>query len=262
MPRVCRLGLATRGNTHPTPDDIWLSIERGINFLNWCGHKDAMSDVVSQLGCLRSNIVVATQLYARDGASIRAELEDALNRLGADYLDLCTFYYLETESEWKEICRRGGALEQLQRAREEGLIRAWGPTTHQRKLAVKTAESGLIDLLMIRYNAAHRGAEEEIFPLAVERKIPVIAYTCLRWGALIKPTRLDPEGFIPPRAKDCYRFALSHPAVSVALMAPSNRAELEEDLELLDEWRPLSQDEQRWLIQHGERVRKTAGAFP
>ena len=35
---------------------------------------------------------------------------------------------------------------------------------------------------MIRYNAAHRGAEREVFPVTEALGLPVIAYTALRWG--------------------------------------------------------------------------------
>ena len=32
---VCRLGLATRGNTHLTRDDVLLALDRGLNYWNW-----------------------------------------------------------------------------------------------------------------------------------------------------------------------------------------------------------------------------------
>jgi aryl-alcohol dehydrogenase-like predicted oxidoreductase len=86
---------------------------------------------------------------------------------------------------------------------------------------------------MIRYNAAHRGAETEIFPMARRLGLPVIAYPALRWGALQRPTPSDPPGFVPPAAPLWHHFALQEPAVSVALAAPNSRAELETDLEVL-----------------------------
>lgn len=36
--RVCRLGLATRGNGQLTEDSVLEAIAEGINYLNWCGH--------------------------------------------------------------------------------------------------------------------------------------------------------------------------------------------------------------------------------
>src|SRR5205085_1186588 len=82
-----------------------------------------------------------------------------------------------------------------------------GLTSHQRKLAAETARSGLLDLLMIRYNAAHRGAETDVFPVTDALGLPVVVYTCLRWGALMRSTPDDPPGFVPPRALAWYRFA-------------------------------------------------------
>jgi aryl-alcohol dehydrogenase-like predicted oxidoreductase len=124
------------------------------------------------------------------------------------------------------------------------------------------ADSGLLDMLMIRYNAAHRGAETEVFPVTTAHGLPVVVYTCLRWGALLRPTPEDAPGFVVPSAPAWYRFAVQHPAVTVALMAPENRAELEEDLQALRQMVPLSAEEYERLAAHGQRVRRHAGSFP
>jgi predicted aldo/keto reductase-like oxidoreductase len=137
-----------------------------------------------------------------------------------------------------------------------------GVTTHQRTLGAQLAREGQIDLLMIRYNAAHRGAETDVFPVTDELGVPVVVYTGVRWGALLKPTPDDPVGFRPPSAPDCYRFALCHPSVNVVLMAPNGRAELEEDLSILDDWRGLREGEYAALCEHGDRVRRHGGSFP
>jgi aryl-alcohol dehydrogenase-like predicted oxidoreductase len=115
---------------------------------------------------------------------------------------------------------------------------------------------------MIRYNAAHRGAEREVFPVTDALGLPVIVYTALRWGALLRPTPEDPPGFVVPPAPAWYRWVLQNPSVSVALMAPHDRAELEEDLTVLDAIGPLPADEYERLAEHGRRVRRHAGGFP
>ena len=114
---------------------------------------------------------------------------------------------------------------------------------------------------MVRYNAAHRGAERDVFPTTDELKMPLIAYTATRWGALLRPTTADPPGFAVPPAPDWYRFVLQSPSVAVALAAPHDRAELEEDLEVLRAAGPLPAAEYERLASHGERVRRHAGNF-
>jgi aryl-alcohol dehydrogenase-like predicted oxidoreductase len=123
------------------------------------------------------------------------------------------------------------------------------------------ARSGLLDLVMVRYNAAHRGAERDVFPVTQSLGLPVVAYTALRWGALLRPTPDDPPGFSVPRAPDWYRFVLRHPAVAVTLAAPQTRAELDEDLRVLGADGPLGDEEYAALAGHGERVRRHAGGF-
>ena len=41
--------------------------------------------------------------------------------------------------------------------------------------AARMAESGFLDLVMVRYNAAHRGAEREVFPVTASLGLPVSA---------------------------------------------------------------------------------------
>jgi predicted aldo/keto reductase-like oxidoreductase len=152
-------------------------------------------------------------------------------------------------------------MEYLIAQKQAGRLHRIGLTSHQRRLAASWAEAGLLDLLMIRYNAAHRGAERDIFPVTSQRKLAVVTFTGLRWGALLRSTTEDPPGSLPPTPRDCYRFCLANPCVSVALAAPSDRHELEHDLVLLDDWRAPSTIELEAIRQHGDRVRRHAGVF-
>jgi aryl-alcohol dehydrogenase-like predicted oxidoreductase len=201
-------------------------------------------------------------MEARTAEDARRELAGYLDELATDYLDVATYYYVESQQEWDAIIAPGGAAEALEAARAAGTLRAIGLTSHQRPLAAQIAETGRLDLLMIRYNAAHRGAEREVFPTTTRLALPVVAFTCLRWGALLRATPADPPGESVPAARDWYRFVLSQPAVSIALMAPDTAAELDENLSLLDESWSLDPHQRQRLIEQAERVRRFAGSFP
>jgi predicted aldo/keto reductase-like oxidoreductase len=259
---VCRLGLATRGGSHLTAEDVLYALERGVNFLNWCGVADGMQEAIANLGAKRRELIVCVQFEARSAREADAELRHLLHELRTDYIDVLTFYYVEEQAEWQQLIEPGGALEFCRKAQRDGRVRLLGLTSHQRPLAAEAARSGLLDLLMIRYNASHRGAEKEVFPVTDALGMPVLVYTCLRWGALLRQTPDDPPGFIVPAAPAWYRFVLQNPSVTVALMAPDNRAELEENLTLLDTPQPLPAEEYERLAAHGQRVRKHAGSFP
>ncbi len=85
---------------------------------------------------------------------------------------------------------------------------------------------------MIRYNAAHRGAEREIFQPLSElgaARPAIIAYTATRWGMLLEP--LPERGFAQPMTgPECYRFVLGHPPVDMAWCAARTPEELSEDV--------------------------------
>jgi len=259
---VCRLGLATRGNASLDKGDVLYALDHGINYWNWCGHEDGMSEAIRELGPRRHQVVIAIQLSAREHREALRELERVLGQLRTDYIDIITFYYVETQAEWAQIVSPHGALGSLDQAREGGRLKMVGLTTHQRPLAQRILASRRLDLLMLRYNAAHRGAEKEIFPQAQEFGVPLVSFTGLRWKALLSSTREDPEDFIPPPAREWYRFALAHPAISVVLMAPGDKRELLENLELLTDWRAPTPLEYEALRLHGDRVRRHAGSFP
>jgi len=236
-----------------------------------------MSQAIRVLGRERQNVVLAWQIQSATADSAKRELEQALVSLKTDYIDIVTLYYVESEAEWLDIASTDGAYGALFEAKSAGQIRMIGLTSHQRAMAARIGAGALLpkpdcqangvssrplDLLMLRYNAAHRGAVEDVFPVTDPINLPVVVYTCLRWGALMKPTPNDPEDYTVPKAPEWYRFALANPSVSVALMAPNGRTELDQNLALLDDWSAPSERELASMTDHGDRVYQTAGGFP
>ena len=104
---------------------------------------------------------------------------------------------------------------------------------------------------MIRYNAAHPGAESDVFPHLARRHPAVVAYTATSWRKLLRA----PSGWDGPvmTAGDCYRFCLSSPHVDVVLTGPKDVGQLRENLAALERG-PLSDDEQRWMREFGRKV--------
>ena len=285
LPPVCRLGLATRGNTNLRRSDVEHAIESGLHYLNWCGKPDGMSRAISRLGRRRKDVVVAVQFKSRTAAEAEQEFSWILDQLGTGYLDIATLYYVESEAEWSEITATGGAWDVLAAHKRSGALKMIGLTSHQRELAAGWANARAVssrskpadgadpheahrvderyraDMIMIRYNAAHRGAEKDVFPVTRKTSMPVVTFTGLRWRALLKTTSESPEGFEPPSAAECYRFCLANPDVAVALAAPGDRSELEHALSLLADWRPLAPDSYDAMRAHGDRVRRSTGVF-
>lgn len=267
LPSVPRLGIATRGNTALNPGDVHFAFERGVRYFNWCGKPDGLSRAAREFGPRRREIVFATQIKARSADAANRELDWILEETGGSRLDIGTLYYVESPEEWRAITGPGGAWEALVARRRAGDLGLLGLTSHQRRLAAKCAleraadGTRRLDMLMIRYNAAHTGAESDVFPDSQSLGLPVVTFTGLRWRDLLRPTPDDPPGFEPPGAADCYRFCMAHPAVAVALAAPDGRAELEEALRALDSPGIPSARWMRSMLEHGRRVHRHAREF-
>ena len=147
--------------------------------------------------------------------NLRRTLEKRLRQIRTDYIDVFHFLGVTRRAHFTPQVR-----EELQAVRESGLVRAVSISTHDRKFAVELAREGVLDAMMIRYNAAHRGAETEIFPHLPESNPAVVGFTATRWTRLLRPPRGYPNEARVPTAGMCYRFVLSNPAVHVCLMAP------------------------------------------
>jgi aryl-alcohol dehydrogenase-like predicted oxidoreductase len=175
-------------------------------------------------------------------------VDRARKLLGTDFLDVLQLYWLGKMSRFSPAM-----LEEMVRIRETGAVRALAVSIHDRPRAGKLAEDSPLDLLMIRYNAAHPGAETDIFPHLAKRQPAVVAYTATCWRKLLKA----PSGWAGPvmAAGDCYRFCLTSPHVDVVLTGPKDVRELRENLAALEKG-PLGEEEQRWMRELGRKVHR------
>lgn len=148
----------------------------------------------------RARVVTVIQTYTRAASLMRPSLEIALRQLGTDYTDILLLGW------WNKV-PPARILDAAVRLKEAGKARAIMVSCHDRPTFVALNARPELDALMVRYNAAHPGAETEVFPHLGDRRAGVVAYTATRWGHLPDP-RLTPPGEKTPRASDCYRFCL------------------------------------------------------
>jgi aryl-alcohol dehydrogenase-like predicted oxidoreductase len=254
--KVHRLALAA--SYRPGKEAIYKAIDSGINLFFGFGIDTQMMAVMKDiLQKDREKYVVATGAYnyifARQG--LTKTLEKRLRQLKTDYIDIFMFLGVMKEKQFPEPLQ-----EELAKLKETGKIRFTGISCHDRKFLGSLADKNAIDVLMLRYNAAHRGAEQDIFPYISKHNPGIMSYTATRWRFLInKPKNYPPDGRIPTPG-ECYRFALSNPNVHVCLTAPSNIKQLEENIKAINEG-PLNEEDMRFIKQFGDVVHHTKKWF-
>lgn len=222
--RVSRLGLAS-GYGVPAKAVERAYGEYGINYFYWSVRRGAgMAQALRHLGRGdREGIVVALQSYDHLGWFMARGVEKGLKVLGIDWADILILG-------WYNRFPGRRVLDAARSLQERGLVRFLAMSGHNRRLFGEVAgrAESPIDVFMVRYSAAHRGAEEEIFPHLPGSGAPgVTTYTATRWGKLLAPGKMPP-GEDPLTAAECYRFVLSQPRVDLCMMGPRSLREFEE----------------------------------
>jgi aryl-alcohol dehydrogenase-like predicted oxidoreductase len=243
---VCRLGIA--GNYGLTASDIEYAAELGANYWVWgASFKKVTAGIRAVIRKDRDKHVVAMLGWGLCGWQLRASVENTLRKLDTDYLDVFKLSWLGKMSAY-----RPGLLKTLHELKREGKIRVIGTSIHDRQRAGRLALDSEIDLFMIRYNAKHPGAEQDIFPYLDQRNPAVVAYTALAWQQLIRP--LKGVAYAPLTPEQCYRFVLSNPHVHLVLTGPANRDQLRQNFAALEQG-PLTDVEMEQVREYGRQIK-------
>jgi aryl-alcohol dehydrogenase-like predicted oxidoreductase len=252
-PEVFRLGLSASYGLDE--GGIRTAIDGGVNYLFWYYWTGSMVRVLRGLPpSQRERLVVATGGANVGPWMVKRAIDSCRKRIRSDYIDVFQIFWVGAG----KLSAR--TLDVLQRAKEQGKIRHIAISTHARPYAAELIRDHKLDVIMMRYNAAHRGAEQEIFPHVEASQPGVVAYTATRWGKLLVRPKTWPASEPVPTAGDCYRFVLSSPNVNVCLSAPRNLREMEENFGALRRG-PLSPEEMTAMRRFGDAVHAEAKRF-
>ncbi len=250
--KVGRLGVGS-GYWAP-PEAFELAFERGCNYFTWGtfikGFSPHMAEGIRRIVANggRDRLVLSMFSYAHWAFLTEKLFVRGLRKLGLERADVLILGYFSRRPPQSVI---DGAL----RLKEKGLVRHVGVSGHTRRAFPELAREGLFDVFHIRYNAVNSGAEVDCFPDLPrddQARPAVVAFTATAWGRLLKAGKMPP-GEAPPSAVDCYRFALSNPAVDVCLTGPRSVDELRANLEAL-ELGPLSDAEMARMRRIGDHL--------
>jgi aryl-alcohol dehydrogenase-like predicted oxidoreductase len=180
--------------------------------------------------------IVATKFSVWDAGSVRASVEASLERLGRESLDLLQLHGLSISEEQADaVLQPGGRLEQMERLRDEGLVRHLGFTSEDHNPPVhRFIRSGRFDVMQIGYNLLYQHAynpspgrqsgaifEADRAGLGVVAMRTPTSGLFQKWMRLVRPT--DDFDYTPA----LIQFVLSNPLVDVALVGMRSVTEVE-----------------------------------
>jgi len=277
--RVSAVGLGTMvhaGHFGPMKDSESLSaieaaLDLGVNFIDTsdaygAGYSETLLGKALKgkrdkviLATKGGNVMVGPNRGQRifDPDYIGRVMEESLQRLQTDYIDL---YQLHNPS--VDVIERGEVWQVLERAKQAGKIRHYGVSINTMEEGVAAVKDGRAETVQLEYNLLVQEPAQQVFPLAQQANVGIIARIPLKRGILTgKLTQADEarfqgedvrarsfkgEAFAQELAKAeklrflvrgpiknltqaAIAFCIAHPAVSVVIPGARNADQMREN---------------------------------
>jgi predicted aldo/keto reductase-like oxidoreductase len=106
----------------------------------------------NELGIPRKNYFLMTKGNSLSASEMRRTVEKQLSDLQTDYFDFYGWHGINNDGLLQQSCKTGGAVEELLRMKEEGLIGHVGFSTHAPLQTIISAiETGLFEFINLHY---------------------------------------------------------------------------------------------------------------
>lgn len=177
----------------------------------------------------RSQLTITTKTWASGKKEARKSLLMSLRDLGLDYVDVLLLHEVDSPAEFE---RRQGALEALHEAKQAGLVRAVGLSTHAILTLEAVVKNPLVEVLLTNYNKhnAHMDAGLADYTRALE------AAHQAGQGVMVMKTLH--EGRLAHDVRDCLAFNLQQPFIDSVLMGMETREQLLQNVAIQQEVDP------------------------
>ena len=228
---------------------------------------------------IRDKVVLISKIFTTHKSTqseTMAFIEESMKRMQTDYIDVVYIYQVG------EILARHGitkgieriknekVIEALQKAKKDGKIRGFGISSHGGDLAGfmnYAIDSGIYDVIMMRYNFMVFPEEEAILKKAKEKNVGSVAFK-ITGGAFDEKIKGFEDSRTPEFARASIKWALSNKNLTTCLMRMSTYEEVDNCLKALNE--PLGNNDKNILMKYADAVKpyycrwcgKCTGACP
>jgi len=248
-------------------------LELGLNYFDigaaysWTSPEENAETWVGRAirGRPRESLVLSAKVQCRPGGepSPRAErgigvrnrdemwrcIERSLRRIGVEWLDFYQLWDMSSPEHFEAACRgKDAPLQAMREARDQGLVRHLGFTSHGRPGDMIRWLTEVPDFrtITVYYNFLDRYCEE-VLSHAQERGVGVKIMGPLRGGLLVGrskafASRLPELGRLPVQ-QIAFRFLLSHPGVTCVLSGMNEIAHVEENAATVSDAAPMSPEQ-------------------
>ena len=216
--------------------------ENGINFIDTARGYNQSERLIGQALELigREKFYLATKSMNRDYNGVLEELDISLSELKTSYIDLFQFHNVRTFEELDFILSDNGALKAIKEARERGIVKEIGITSHSPEILSKAIGTGEFSTIQCPYNPVELQAEE-LFEKAKEMNIGVIVMKPLAGGAI-------------RNGELALRFIINNPNITVVIPGMDSLEQVNTNASVGINRRELTEEEKNILFEEANSL--------
>ncbi len=214
------------------------AIDQGIEYFDTApSYSDGQSEerLGKALGNRRSKVWIATKTHDRTKDGSLKLLENSLKRLQTDYVDEWRLHNIMYREELDQVFAKGGAMEALLEAKEQGMIKHVSISGHTNpQVQLEAIERYPFDSALVALSALDHHIYSflhEFVPRANEKGVAVIGMKVMALGKLV------------PWYEKALRYTLGLP-ISTTIVGMESMHQLEQNLAIAKAFTPLTEIEQ------------------
>ena len=245
------------------------ALEKGINFFDlFMPGTPVRENIGKALKGRRNEVIIQGHIgsvdlqqqydISRDVTVCKKYFEELLRCLDTDYIDIGMLFFIDSDDDFRNTFETDFVEYALQ-LKKEGKIRAIGASSHNPEIAMRVAETGIVEHMMFSVNLAFDMMPSDVYVLdalgaegrmsgekfaGIDPKRARYYEYCASKGISISVMKTLGAGKLisaehtpfarPMTVAQCIHYALSRPAVVSTLIGCKSRAQVLEAVEYLE----------------------------
>lgn len=205
---------------------ITKALDRGINFIDTAELYQNYAYIKKALVGRRQQVILSTKCYAYDKAGAEKSLQKALKELDTDYIDIFSLHEQESEHTIKGHYE---AIEYFLKAKEKGIIRSFGISTHTVAAVKASLKYKEIEVLHPIINKAGLGITDG----SIENMLSAVEAARKRGKGIFSMKPLG-GGNLLKNASECFDFVLQNPNIDSIAVGMQNTEEVECNIRIFE----------------------------
>jgi len=254
----------SRGTEATAKKSIELAVAHSINHMDVAPSYGRAEELLGPLvPSIRDRVFLACKTLKRDKEGAEVELHRSLRILRTDYFDLYQIHGITKMEEMNQALNKGGAIEALAEAKEQGIVKHLGITGHNMSALGEALKRFDFETVMFPLNfvtRAHFDPENDyraVLDVSKDRGIGAMAIKAVaksRWGAQEHTYETWYEPLDEQKEIDlALWFALSHPVTTAVL--PSELRLWPKVIDAAERFRELTPAEMQELAEMAKPLR-------